>query len=143
MLSAKDLENLLHQLNSERIADRDAALESLRDLLEYSTLTAAEVQQAISSLIQTAASESDSNLRLSALDAITTAQIRFGLIEAPWQRLAHALEKFDPKSLTSALEVLGFTHDKSFAERVRPYLQSKNAQVRESASDALIELGAN
>ena len=132
---------ILQRLTSPDGTSRMAASEELGDLLEYGNLSRADIEEAVSRLIKTVVSEAVGEAREAMTNALATAGCSHPRTAAPWALLASALGAFDEQSLEHALCALGFSGDQGTADSIRRFLEHDAASIRESASEALTELG--
>lgn len=132
---------LTTRLQSGNAEERMETAEEISDIFEYGNSRLDDVERIVSTLIEAAVAETDEYTRETMLDALSNAEIRYGPIAGPWEKLARAMSSFDAKSLDLALTVLSFTYNPAFRVSILPYLNHGAATVRESARYALAELG--
>jgi|ETNmetMinimDraft_31_1059906.scaffolds.fasta_scaffold29910_3 HEAT repeat protein len=135
------LRKIFERLSSPDGTSRMAASEELGDLLEYGDLPRDDIEEAVSRLIKSVVSEAVGETREAMTNALATAGCSHPRTAAPWALLASALGAFDEQSLEHALCALGFSGEQDTVDSIRRFLDHDTASIRESASEALTELG--
>ncbi|WP_037599871.1 HEAT repeat domain-containing protein [Streptacidiphilus rugosus] len=138
-----DMITALEALTDRDPNRRDAAADTLGDLLRDTALDTDTAHLVVGRLISLAFNEPETKVRESALNSISEAfnhhRLPLDLVEP----LATAMPTMEPALLEHALYILGATHDPRARSLIEPFLHHPNPQVREDARLAAAEITAS
>lgn len=132
-----DATELVEQLQSENAKQRELAAEYLGDLLEGSSLAAADHNTIAAALVRAALDERDVDARESQLNAIASShELAFETVEP----LTALMPSLDTEQLDYCLGILATTHDPAAEPTIKSYTKHPDDRIRTSAQEALAEL---
>ncbi|WP_037605778.1 HEAT repeat domain-containing protein [Streptacidiphilus rugosus] len=138
-----DMITALEALTDRDPNRRDAAADTLGDLLRDTALDTDTAHLVVGRLISLAFNEPETKVRESALNSISEAfnhhRLPLDLVEP----LAIAMPTMESELLEHALYILGATHDPRARLLIEPFLHHPDPRVREDARLAAAEITAS
>ena len=120
---------------------RSAAIDQVRDLVEFRRIPKSASSDIAEKLISLATAEHDPSLRFDILDTLNGLSSQYLGLNASWPRIEFLLENSERgDEIESCLYILGNSRDKRFATVVARYRDSADEALRSAAGFAMKEL---